>query len=68
MPRAIFGLASIPIILIAWAIFTTYRDGTGDDWFISFFESRLGLVILLICAILVICSIFLSYAPDAYWN
>lgn len=68
MTQAIFGLASIPLILIAWAIFMTYRDGTGNDWFIKFFESRIGLVVLLICAILVMLSIFLSYAPDAYWN
>lgn len=68
MLQAIFGLASIPLILLSWLIFLIYRDGTGPDWFVKFSESRIGIMIILITGILVLFSIFFSYAPDAYWN
>lgn len=68
MYQAIFGLASIPLILLSWLIFLTYRDGTGPDWFIKFAECRLGVMILLITGIIVIFSIFFSYSPDAFYK
>lgn len=68
MPQAIFGLASIPLILLSWLVFLTYRDGTGPDWFIKFSECRIGTMIILIAGIIMVFSIFFSYSPDAFWK